>query len=531
MRDTYEKCINILEKAVDENISITRAANGLNFDEGSVRKYYNRGRLQKDFENGKIDQQEYDYFLHLYSQKSNNQILVQTKPKSTNLNIDDKFDDRSVSWEERDEDGKILFYKFKILVRDEEPFTGEITRQQMEIIYQNYPYVTINNVSSYFPAYTFIQFKRILRVFNITKDHLFPKHWLEEKSPETLAELGLKAKAHAGYKKIVENKPLFIEKELRETQKKLLELEENREWVKEALLDLTKNSNIKQYSFTPKKINKKKALNIYLSDMHIGACNKNALFSGEYNVEVYYSRLKQVLQEVAEHKEIYGRFDTVHIVGLGDGIDGYGGSTYRGIKTGSHQLPQNLDNKEQFKTYVESMVFFIQEIYKMDMCNKLHFITVGESNHGADLEAISNQSLKYITEIKYSKEVFEFTLFEQAINHFNYGDSTFIITHGKDNEQMNKGLPLHINDRTDNYLGDYIRHNKIKSKNVYLLKGDLHQYGQSIGKNITRYISVGSLYGSSPWINANFGLTLPSTLIQVVDEETGKLTDTSINLI
>jgi hypothetical protein len=311
-----------------------------------------------------------------------------------------------------------------------------------------------------------------------------------------------------------------------------LELEENREWVKEALLDLTKNSNIKQYTFTAKKIGKKKALNVYLSDMHIGACNKNALFSGEYNVEVYYSRLKQVLQEVAEHKEIYGRFDTVHIVGLGDNMDGFNGKTTRALAgVSTHKLKQNLDNKEQFKTYVESMVFFIQEIYKMDMCNKIRFVAMNQSNHGGDFEAISNQSLKYITELKYSKEIFECTLFEDAINHFDYGDSTFIVTHGKDNEEMIKGLPLHINDKVDNFLGDYIRHNKIKSKNVYLLKGDLHQYGQSIGKNITRYISVGSLYGSSSWINANFGLTLPSTLIQVVDEETGKLTDTAINLI
>lgn len=533
MRSTYNKVVEILEKAQNESLSIPTAAASLNYGVDVVRKYINN-QSHNDINKGEITEEEGEYIKNLYMLLKNNSSV--STPQTTNvqhksLDIDENFDDRSKCWEERDDEGKIKVYKFKILVRDEDTFIGDITREQMETIYQNYPYVTRNNVSSYFPSYTFLQFKRIIRVFNITKDHLFPKHWLEEKTPEVLSELALKAKAHAGYKKIIENKPIFIEKELRETQKRLLELEEKRDWVKETILDLAKNSNLKKLSFTPKKINKEKALNIFLSDMHIGACNKDAILNGDYNKEVFYNRLNQILQEVSEQKEIYKHFDTIHIMQLGDAVDGLYSRTVRAISGhSSHKLPQNLDNKEQFQTYVESMLYFIQEIYKMNFCNKIHFVSVGESNHGGDFEYTANLSLKYITEVKYDSDIFQFTLFDQAINHFEYGSSTYIITHGKDNDLMVKGLPLHVNDKADNFISDYIRVNKIKNDKIYLVKGDLHQYAQSVGKNITRYISVGSIYGGSSWINVNFGYTPPSTLIQIADKNTGKLVDVCLDL-
>ena len=73
----------------------------------------------------------------------------------------------------RDEDGKIKFYEFKVLRKDKAPLTGRLTRDEMNNIHRMYSYygmsITQREISRYFPEYSLIDFKRILRVFSITK--------------------------------------------------------------------------------------------------------------------------------------------------------------------------------------------------------------------------------------------------------------------------------------------------------------------------------------------------------------------------
>ena len=90
-----------------------------------------------------------------------------------------------------------------------------------ELLYSNYPYITRNSLSQFFPYLNFLDFKRILRVFNITKDKLFPQHILEEHTEEQIAEFALKAKEHSSHKKFIENKNSFFEQTTKNLQKEL----------------------------------------------------------------------------------------------------------------------------------------------------------------------------------------------------------------------------------------------------------------------------------------------------------------------
>ena len=51
-----------------------------------------------------------------------------------------------------------------------------------------------------------------------------------------------------------------------------------------------------------------------------------------------------------------------------------------------------------------------------------------------------------------------------------------------------------------------------------MVKGDLHQSATSYGK-LFKYKSVGSLFGSSTWVMANFGFTKWCCDFTLIDED------------
>ena len=104
-------------------------------------------------------------------------------------------DDVSNTWEIRDEEtGKITGYKFEIFRRKKPAITGVFTRNEMNSVYRMYTYygsgLTQQIVSRYFPDYSLIDFKRILRAFNITKaSSPFAPHMYEEYTEDELKDL------------------------------------------------------------------------------------------------------------------------------------------------------------------------------------------------------------------------------------------------------------------------------------------------------------------------------------------------------
>ena len=109
----------------------------------------------------------------------------------------------------------------------------------------------------------------------------------------------------------------------------------------------------------------------------------------------------------------------------------------------------------------------------------------------------------------------EFALLEKFMEHFVWGDHCFILTHGKDNKHMKRGLPLVLNDRTINFVNDYIDHYNIRSKYVHVEKGDLHQVGYQRTRKFD-YRNYMTFAPPSAWVQHNFGDSYSGYSVQIV---------------
>ena len=429
------------------------------------------------------------------------------KNVSYDASQDESFDQRSVGLPIKNEEGRITGYSFKIYKRDESPLEGTLSREQMELMYRNYSSeganLTQRTVSRDFP-YTLSDFKKILRAFNVTKASIpFPQHMIEERGKEELTLLTVQQK-EVDYIKLYEQDKgkLFANKykELVIEHQKLKDSYRNAEYI---------SREVDPVDFVVKKNpNGTKSLMVYLSDMHIGAYVSNeGVYDNEYNEAEVNRRLSKVLEKIASYKDI----DNLIIFNLGDAIDGYNASTTRPGST--HKLPQNMSNKEQGQVLLRQMSGFFNYIQKNIPHNSLHFYSVGHSNHGGDFEHSIITALAIMLE---SMGVVSYVS-TRPIDHLTLDDKTIIFMHGKDNLDQFKNFPLVINDRTELYLNEYIYHHDI-SGDILVVKGDLHQSATSHAK-LFRYKSVGSLFGSSNWIHANFGSTKWCCDYTVIDEQ------------
>lgn len=257
----------------------------------------------------------------------------------------------------------------------------------------------------------------------------------------------------------------------------------------------------------------KKSLFIYLSDTHVGASvSEDSLYNNEYSATIFTKRLDEVLEKVQQLYFLHGTFENIYVVNLGDCIDGFNNQTARG----GHFLPQNLSNKQQFEVYFQTIKDFFEFLIQKQYSNQLNFISVGDSNHAGSLEYVLNRAIEiYLNAVHPQVKT---RVFNKFIEHLQLGNNTFIFMHGKDSEAMKHGLPLILNDKTEVFLNDYIYQNDIKTKNIYVVKGDLHQSAHQWGKRF-KYINVLSLFGSSKWIHTNFGSGRAGVEFQIVDNE------------
>lgn len=270
-----------------------------------------------------------------------------------------------------------------------------------------------------------------------------------------------------------------------------------------SLLDSLKNYFIEN-PVTPKlqlntNYNKNTAINVYLSDLHVGAMiESDSLYENKYDKDVLKNRINYILERLLDYKNLYGKFQDIFIINLGDTLDGFNHQTTRG----GHYLPQNLNNKEQFETYFSIMRNFFDNLIELDITKNINFYSVGDSNHDGDLQYIVNRTLEIYLNSTYKNIITQ--VFNKFIGHYVYNDHTFIITHGKDKINMKHGLPFNLNDKTENFINDYIYQHDIRTPNIHLVKGDLHQSATQFGKRF-RYKNCMSMMGGSGWSITNFG--------------------------
>ena len=272
-------------------------------------------------------------------------------------------------------------------------------------------------------------------------------------------------------------------------------------------------SKLKKTPYIPVIDSSDKSLFIYLSDTHVGAyVPSDSLYTNEYSATVFSKRLDKVLDTVTTLTNIHGVFENIFVVNLGDCIDGFNNTTARG----GHFLPQNLSNKQQFETYFQTMKEFLENIIEEGFSQNVKFISVGDSNHAGSLEYVLNRAIEiYLNAVYPSVET---KVFDKFIEHIQLGENTFIFLHGKDSEAMKHGFPRDLNDKVENFFNDYIYQHNIKTKNIYVVKGDLHQSAHQWGKRFM-YKNVMSFFGSSKWIHTNFGSGRAGVEFQIVDKE------------
>jgi len=408
------------------------------------------------------------------------------------------------------ENGTITSYNFEILVRDKPAIKGTLSRDEVDLMYRLYAAeganLTQRVVSRYFPLYTFQEFKKILRAFNITKASApFAPHILEEKTSDELIQLTLQRKENDYLKKYEQQKENLHEQKYHEILKSYSELKQSVANFKEFLGDIKFDF---KFNVQKPNVDGDCTLIVYLSDMHIGAeVSSYSIFANPYNKDEVYSRMQKVFTKILE---LAGLSLATHIIvcNIGDSLDGYNGQTTRG----GHLLPQNMNNKDQYKTYIGVMLDLFKNISECGYFDSVQYICVEGGNHDGDFGYVANKALE--ASLSYLNPDIKVTIFDRFIDHFVLGDHTFILCHGKDAKDMFKNMPLIINDKIENQINEYISYRGITGI-THFIKGDLHQSATTYGKKL-RYKSVGSFFGSSEWIHKNFGNTSAAVEFDIV---------------
>jgi hypothetical protein len=342
-----DTAIDIIKNCIRNNTSINQTEQY----EGFVRKVL-VGKTTKATKN-------YKNLIEIYNQYLSSKKTVKQVTVKTDVDKEEKYDNRSTWIANRDSNNKIIDYSFTIYIHGEKPFIGKLTREQLETIHQHYPHVTMMNVSSYFPYLTFQQFKRILRCFNITKDVLFPLHILEEHTEEEIAEFALKNKASATLSKIVEKRASFIEKKYFESQEKIYDLENIHKFIEET---------IEKY-YTKEEANELPKLDIvgkyadicYLmySDIHYGKKYDNPVFGRGYNKDIAHERMMQIAKKTVD----YIRFKNLNALYILFGGDMYESVMTSGMRS-EHLRSMDLVGIDQILFGVDSQIEFLNQLRK-----------------------------------------------------------------------------------------------------------------------------------------------------------------------
>lgn len=509
---TITKLINHLKNVICYKTSMNSYAETT----GLPTKYFyaKKKAIEQEMSIGKISDEMYHTIMALYKEIEDRPRIRVSKqsPKSDDpLYQTEETDDRSSTEIERNDKGKIIKYLFTIYIRDKQPIIGSLSRDEMNMVYRMYTNygsnITQREVSRFFPEYSLADFKRILRAFSITKASApFAPHVIEENTKSQLLEMQFREKENDFLRTYESDKnkqrDLQLKKYMKENQDLKNQLSDFSSIIKQ--IDLTE---LPKYQSDPCAIGERNLI-VWLSDMHIGASVSGfSIYQNNYDKTEVGHRLHALLIQLINEVNTYGSFSNVVICNIGDSLDGYNGQTTRG----GHELAQNMNNKEQLKTFIEVMTEFFENIINYIPCNSLKYYCVGESNHDGDFGYAANIALKYILE---SMNI-SATVFDKFIGEFKLDNTTYVLCHGKDNKDMFKNLPLTLDIKTENFINEYLDNKRING-DVVFVKGDLHQSAVTYGRRFV-YKSVASLFGSSEWIHKNFGNTPAAVDYSIID--------------
>lgn len=291
-------------------------------------------------------------------------------------------------------------------------------------------------------------------------------------------------------------------------------INEYKEWLKDLIQEwITKKIQIKKQD----KFQEKQML-VTISDCHVWLAPNESnlwLFEYEYNEQVFNTHLSLVLNGILEKQSTMWTIEEFVLQDLGDSLDWWNKHTTRGW----HILNQNMSNREAFRVYVQGIVSLWAQIIESKVANKYIFRHVVNDNHWGDFASIANFSIQEILSARYW-DMIEFQTVIGIIQHYTFWKHTFITTHWKDDKQMNRPMPLHLNAKTINYILQYIRYYKIKSEFIHVQKWDQHRVWFEY-HDVFDYRNFCSL---APWSmrqQANFGSSYWWYAIDVINKNNG----------
>ena len=500
----------ISEKKVKELISELKNLSSLTDSKKKIQTWYNYKKTVMNSDN--ISSDLIAEFLAEYNR---------CKKRHSRLETIDT-DDRAITNVERDDDGNIQYYTFEIFRKDSPTLVGKLDRREMECIYRLYSIyganLTQKIVSREFPQFTFVEFKRILRAFNIYKANSeFAPHMIEEKTEEELFNLHNQNKENSVLRRIEKDQLTEANKLINKLAKENQELSKTSKLFEDLLKYDPNYVNDARHTNIQNSV-EDKTLIIWLSDLHIGAYNEKFGFYQlpDYNKDEIIRRLDKILNKFSGKS-----FDKVIVVDLGDSVDQYNKETTRG----GHLLPNNMTDKEMSHLYLDCMEYFFNSLYSIVDSDDYYYFSIGESNHSGDFGWALNLALSY----KLQNSGWNTYISDYPIDHFTVNNLRFIYTHGKDSKNQSKQFPLTLNPQTELYFANYIAEKRLNKdgEKIFVVKGDLHQYAYTSGKQFD-YISVGSMYATSQYIAANFGNTpwsINYSIIEDDDIQFGKISD------
>lgn len=301
--------------------------------------------------------------------------------------------------------------------------------------------------------------------------------------------------------------------------------EEYAQSILDAVSDIVSNYNPdKLRTIQKEKITSPVAIKATVSDMHVGLepnPGGTSLFAYEYNETIFKQNLDKVFNSLCKEYDNHGRFDILVIDDLGDGLDGWNGQTTRG----GHPLDQNMSNEEMFRVFVEGKLALIENCIKAGIANEVIVRNVANDNHSGSFASIANMTIQMLLNRTYSDKDVKFYILNRFMEHFQYGDHTFILTHGKDAKHMFKGLPYNLNDKAISFINDYIDHYNINTKYIHVEKGDLHRIGYDRTKKFD-YRNYMTFAPPSAWVSHNFGDCYSGYSIQTIPKFSGEISHT-----
>ena len=239
---------------------------------------------------------------------------------------------------------------------------------------------------------------------------------------------------------------------------------------------------------------------LVFTDVHIGMDSSDkgrSLYPSEWNEDILFERLEKMISYTLTKQNS----NILHILDLGDYLDGFNGQTTRG----GHSLPQNMSNQKafdvgfMFKTLLITQLSpFYDKIYVRNICN---------DNHSGDFSYFVNQFFKtYVERDLKNVYVTNQTLF---IDHEIIGNKCFVTTHGKDTHNLKFGFKPKIDPNQINKILGYLNTHQLLNKGHEIIfeKGDSHLYlFDSSSSDVFKYYNYPAFSPSSNWVMTNFQL-------------------------